>query len=456
MIRVHRERQFAFLQRLADEQRHRAFGGLVFVAFVFKLFDAVKNRLQLRRVVRELEAQFLRLDDDVAAPGEIADENVSFVADERRIHVLVAGCEFLHSVDVRAALVRKRGRAHPRQARIVAQVGNLVHERRKFFQLRQRLRRHGSFFQLQCDAGDDTGQIAVAGAFAVTVDRALHMACAHFERGERVRDAQADVVVRVDANLAIQLAGSGFGDGRDFARQTAAVRVAEHHEIRAGLFRRAPGVQRVFGIELVTVERVFRVVDDKLAVVFQELHRVADHGQILFRRAAQHFLHVQHGRLAVDGDDGRFRFDEQAHLVVRFHRHAFFARRAERREAGVLEFLLLGLRKELDVLGIAARPAAFDVMNSKRVQLLGDAELVRHRKVDAFALRTVAQSRVVDFDLGFHINGRKNGGLLSLNPATVANRKSGRIAPLRFPGAALDCRHGRIHRHPVPVLWPDV
>jgi hypothetical protein len=113
-------------------------------------------------------------------------------------------------------------------------------------------------------------------------------------------------------------------------------------------------------------------------------------------------------------------FDEQAHLVVLFDGHAFFARRAERGEPRVLEFAFFGLREKFDVLGIAARPAAFNVMNPESVELLGDAELVRDREIDAFALRTVAQGRVVDFDLGFH-KCRKNGRTLSLNLAAVAN-----------------------------------
>jgi hypothetical protein len=41
-------------------------------------------------------------------------------------------------------------------------------------------------------------------------------------------------------------------------------------------------------------------------------------------------------------------------------------------------------------------------MHPECVELLGDAELVRHREIDAFALRTVAQGRVIDFNLGFH------------------------------------------------------
>jgi hypothetical protein len=41
-------------------------------------------------------------------------------------------------------------------------------------------------------------------------------------------------------------------------------------------------------------------------------------------------------------------------------------------------------------------------MNPKRVEFLGDAQLVHHRKVDAFALTAIAQGRIVDFDFGFH------------------------------------------------------
>ena len=208
--------------------------------------------------------------------------------------------------------------------------------------------------------------------------------------------------MRVDADLTIQFGLGRLCDGRNFARQTTAVRVAQHDKIRAGFFRRAPGVERVFGVELVAVERVFGVVDDELAVVFEKFHGVADHREIFFGRAAQDFLHVQHGGLAVDRDDGRAGFDEQAHLVVLLDGHAFLARRAEGRELGVLEFLLLRLRKELDVLGIGTWPAAFNIMNTKRIELLGDAELVRDREIDAFALTAVAQGRVVDFDLGFH------------------------------------------------------
>ena len=117
---------------------------------------------------------------------------------------------------------------------------------------------------------------------------------AGLERDQRVGHAQADVVVRVDADLAIQFAQAKRRDGGDFVRQTAAVGVAEHHEIRARLFRRLPRGEGVFGIELVAVETMLGVVDDEFAVVLQKSHGVADHREIFIRRAAQDLLHVQH------------------------------------------------------------------------------------------------------------------------------------------------------------------
>ncbi len=181
--------------------------------------------------------------------------------------------------------------------------------------------------------------------------------------------------------FAIQFAQRGFGDGGDFVRQTAAVRVAQHDKIRARFFGGLPRRERVIGIQFESVKRVLGVVDHKFPVIFQEFHRVADHREIFLRRAAQNFFDMQHRSLAVDCDDGRAGFDEQAHLVVLFDGRIFFARRAERGELRVLEFTFFGLREKFDVLGIAARPATFNVMNTKRIELLAIRSLSATEKL---------------------------------------------------------------------------
>ena len=81
---------------------------------------------------------------------------------------------------------------------------------------------------------------------------------------------------------------------------------------------------------------------------------------------------------------------------------------AERGELWRFYICALRLLEKLDVLGIGTRPAAFNVMNPESVELVGNAEFVCDREIDAFALTAIAQGRIVDFDFGFHCF-RKSG-----------------------------------------------
>src|SRR6266545_3438601 len=73
------------------------------------------------------------------------------------------------------------------------------------------------------------------------------------------------------------------------------------NEIRAGLLGRLPGGERVVRPVAEAVKAMFGVVDDEFAVGFEIADRVADHCQILLRRRAQHFFHVQQPGLPDDG-----------------------------------------------------------------------------------------------------------------------------------------------------------
>src|SRR5213592_2693754 len=103
MVRVDDERRRRRRQRAAEEQRERAVRRLELVALMLQLFDAGEYVAELRRVARHLESELPRLHDDVAPPGQVADEDMAAVADERRIQVLVAADHLLDRVDVRAA-----------------------------------------------------------------------------------------------------------------------------------------------------------------------------------------------------------------------------------------------------------------------------------------------------------------------------------------------------------------
>ena len=109
-----------------------------------------------------------------------------------------------------------------------------------------------------------------------------------------------------------------------------------------------------------------------------------------------------------------------------------------------LNFFFLACGEKLDVLGIAAGPAAFNVMNPESVELLGDAELVRDREIDAFALRTVAQGRVIDFNLGFHKLPVKTDSNIS-ETGTLANPKKHDVWSFGVPRS-----RGASRRHTLP------
>ena len=186
---------------------------------------------------------------------------------ERRIDVLVAAQHLRDRVHVRAALVRERRGADPRQARVRPQVRGLVDELRQLGQLRQRFGRHAALVQLEVQDRHHRRDVAVAGPLAVAVDRALHVRGAGLDRGERVGDAEADVVVRVDADARAQRLARQARDRRDSRRQRSAVGVAQRDDVGAGLLGGVQRGQRVRAVFLEAVEAVLGVVDDELAVL---------------------------------------------------------------------------------------------------------------------------------------------------------------------------------------------
>ncbi len=153
---------------------------------------------------------------------------------------------------------------------------------------------------------------------------------------------------------------------------------------------------------LETVKSVLGVIDDNLSVLLQEPDGVGDHGQVFIRGGAQDFLHVQQPCLAENGDDRRFRRQQQPHLFVLAHRDILATGRTEGGQFGVLELLAFGFVKKLDVLGVGTRPAALDVMDAEGIKLFRDTQLIQHGKIDAFTLAAIAQGRIVNFDFGFH------------------------------------------------------
>ena len=267
--------------------------------------DTLQHRAELGRVLRDVEPQLARLHDDVAPAGEVADQNVTRVPDKGRIDVFVAPQQLLHRVHVRSTFVGERGGAHPRQARVRASVRDFVDKLRELGERGQRLGRHRGRVELERQVRYHRGEVAVSSPFAVAVQRSLDMGGAGLERGQRVGEAQADVVMRVDAEPGVQVGTRLSRDFRDLARHGSAIGVAQRDHVGARTLGGLPRGERVLRIVLVAIERVLGVVHDELSVLFQASHRVGHHRQVLFRRGLQYVMHVQQPGLSVDGDDGR-------------------------------------------------------------------------------------------------------------------------------------------------------
>ena len=147
--------------------------------------------------------------------------------------------------------------------------------------------RHGAELELQ--VGDDSGEVAVAGALAQAVQRALHVAGAGAHRGHRVGHRTARVVVAVDADdhVVADVAVNVGHDRLDLVRQRATIGVAQH-DVR-GAFHHGglEGTQRELGVALEAVEEVLHVDEHPPALAGEERDRIGDHRLALVERRLQ-------------------------------------------------------------------------------------------------------------------------------------------------------------------------
>ncbi len=130
---------------------------------------------------------------------------------------------------------------------------------------------------LQLERRNDGAQVGVAAPLAVAVDRPLELRRPRADRGESVRRAAADVVVRVDAEGDGELAPDQANDLLDPPGDRAAVRVAQNDGLGPAAHRRP---ERLEGVRLVgreAVEEVLRVVEDALPLGDEESDGLLDH-----------------------------------------------------------------------------------------------------------------------------------------------------------------------------------
>ncbi len=119
-----------------DQQIKRSPGTLELVALVFQSHDFRQDFVHQFAVV--FDVVLGRDRHDVAASRQLADQNPSFVANQRRVDVLVGLGRFVDCVNMHAAFVCESALAHERLAVSPLQVRRFIDVATQFGQVRQR------------------------------------------------------------------------------------------------------------------------------------------------------------------------------------------------------------------------------------------------------------------------------------------------------------------------------
>ena len=204
----------------------------------------------------------------------------------------------------------------------------------------------------------------------------------------------------VDAERRVQQLPEAVDSLGDDVGQLAAVGVAQHDAVGAGVHRRVERGQRVPGVEPPAVEEMLGVVHHLAAELLEPGDAVVDHAEVLGPGGLEHPLHVQRRGLPHQGDDRGLRVRQRLDVGIVLAEQARPAGAAERRHPGPLQREIPQPPEELGVLGIGAGPSAFDAGHAEPVQRAGDLHLVVHRQGEALALGAVAERGVVELERG--------------------------------------------------------
>ena len=222
---------------------------------------------------------------------------------------------------------------------------------------------------------------------------------ARVDRGQRVRDRAAGVVVAVDADAHAGRLDHVVHHVGDPVGQHAAVGVAQGGHLGAGLERGAQHLEGVVAVVAVAVEEVLGVQEHPLPLGAQVGDRVAHHREVLLQRRTQRQLDVPVVRLRDERDHSGTGVTQRGDQRVVGRLHAGATGGAEGRELRVLQVELLArTAEELGVLGVRARPATLDEAHAQAVDLPRNRQLVRDGEVQSLLLRAVAQGGVVDVE----------------------------------------------------------
>ena len=278
-------------------------------------------------------------------------------------------------------------------------VGNFIHKCDNSVSLARSAFRQALISHLEFQVSHDGDEIGVAAAFADTVDRALHLDGAFTHRHQRIDHGAFAVVVGVDAEWVLDGSFDFADDSFHFPGHGAAVGVAQNDRFRAAANGGFERFERVGGIRFVAVKEMLGVVDDAPVVGAQIGNGLLDDAQVVFQRGEQNIGDMQRPGLAENGADGCLRIEQRLDVGIVFGSAFDAAGGTECGDQRILPFHVAGALEEFNILGVRARPAAFDERHAEIVQFVARCGLCHWRKREAFGLGAIAQGGVVDLDI---------------------------------------------------------
>ncbi len=310
---------------------------------------------------------------------------------------------FLDAVHVHAGLVREGLASDEGHVVRHEDVGDLGHAADGRSQRLHLLVGDAGIAPLKLQIGDQGRQVDVAAALAEARQRSLNMRRAGLDRRQGVGDAEAAVVVRVDADgrPAAQAGHDRRRAARHLVGKTPPVRLAQADHVGTGIGRRGQGLERVVRRGLPSVEKVFGIEDDPFLSLHEPRHGVADDPQVFGACRPQDLGDMQIPGFAEDHDDIGAGLQQAVEIGIIGRRQLRTAGGAEGGEPGLPRRPGRNRLEEGEILGIRAGIARLDQGDAQLVQRRDDRQLVMHGERDALGLRPVAQRGVQNFQV-FH------------------------------------------------------
>ncbi len=116
------------LEHLLDQHPERGIGRFKRVAFAFQFFERLQHFTRVLGRLLETGAQLDGFEQHAAATRKFRHQDLTLVADHLRLNVFKRRRVLAHRVDMRAALVTERARAHKGRALVRAQVDQVIHK----------------------------------------------------------------------------------------------------------------------------------------------------------------------------------------------------------------------------------------------------------------------------------------------------------------------------------------